>query len=171
MLSSEGNEDGEKTTIRSNQQKRNFARAAHFFCIFLCRCFARLQHETSRNFVVTCFMEEMSNVFLFTLFSPPLIFTQVAASISHFLTAATKFSCCTYKKCLLCFFISRSSPLSLFFQLSFGGLSPTSSFSLSFSFSIFQICGHDSEINLSLILQTTRVQTQFLLSVFFFIDS
>ena len=49
-------------------------------------------------------MEEMSNVFLFTLFSPPLIFTLVTASIFHFLTAATKFSCCTYnKKSLLCF--------------------------------------------------------------------
>ena len=38
-------------------------------------------------------MEEMSYVFLFlyAIFPPPLIFTQVAASISHFLTAATKF--------------------------------------------------------------------------------
>ena len=171
MLSGEDNENGEKTTIRSNQQKRNVARAAHFFCTFLCHCFARLQRETSRNFVVTRFMEEMSNVFLFTLFSPPLIFTLVVASISHFLTASTKFSCCTYKKMSPLFFISRSSPLSFFFQLNFAGLSPTSSFSLSFSFSIFQICGHDSEINLSLILETTRVQTQFLLSVFFFIDS
>ena len=44
-----------------------------------------------------------SVVFLFTFFSLPLIFTLVAASISHFLTAATKFSCCSpNKKCLLC---------------------------------------------------------------------
>ena len=64
----------------------------------------KIQRETSRNFLVTRFMEKMSNVFLFTLFSPPLIFTLVAASISHFLTAATKFSCCTSnKKSLLCF--------------------------------------------------------------------
>ena len=44
-------------------------------------------------------MEEMSYVFSFTFFfSLPLIFTLVAASISHFLTAATKFSCCSSNK-------------------------------------------------------------------------
>ena len=42
------------------------------------------------------------------------------------------------------FFISRSSVLSLFFSLSFTNLSPTFSFSLSFSFYIFQICGHNN---------------------------
>ena len=36
-------------------------------------------------------MEEMLYVFLFTLFSLPLIFTMVTASISLFLTAAIKF--------------------------------------------------------------------------------
>ena len=96
MLSGEGNENGKKkkNKNRSNQQKRNFARATHFLCTFLCRCFiARLKCEISRSFLVTRFMEEMSYVFLFlyAIFPPPLIFTQVAASISHFLTAATKF--------------------------------------------------------------------------------
>ena len=38
------------------------------------------------------------------------------------------------------FFISRSRPLSPFFSLSFAGLPPTFSLSLSFSCSIFQIC-------------------------------
>ena len=42
------------------------------------------------------------------------------------------------------FFISRSKSLSPFFSLSFAGLPPTFSFSLSFSCSIFQICGHDN---------------------------
>ena len=38
-------------------------------------------------------------------FSLSLIFTLVATSISHFLTAATKFLCCSFdKKRLLCFF-------------------------------------------------------------------
>ena len=46
----------------------NFARAAHFFCSFLCRCFARRQRETSRNSLVTRFMEEMLYVVLFTFF-------------------------------------------------------------------------------------------------------
>ena len=36
-------------------------------------------------------MEEMSYVFLLTFFPLSLIFTQVAASISYFLTTATKF--------------------------------------------------------------------------------
>ena len=44
---------------------------------------------------------------------------------------------------LICFFISRSRPLSPFFSLSFAGLPPTFCFSLSFSCSIFQICGHN----------------------------
>ena len=69
----------------------------------------------------------------------------VAASISHFVTAATKFSCCSSnKKMSPLFFISRSRSLSPFFSLSFAGLPPTFSFSLSFSCSIFQICGHDN---------------------------
>ena len=42
------------------------------------------------------------------------------------------------------FFISRSRSLSPFFSLSFAGLPPTFSFSLSFSCSIFQICGYDN---------------------------
>ena len=77
-----------KITIRLISQKSKFARASHFWT-FLCCCFARLQSETRRNFLVTRFMEEMSYVFLFTLFlffSLRLIFTLVAAwhfSFSH----------------------------------------------------------------------------------------
>ena len=41
-------------------------------------------------------------------------------------------------------FLSRSKSLSPFFLLSFAGLPLTFSFSLSFSCSIFQICGHDN---------------------------
>ena len=63
MLSGEGNENGEKTT------KKKLLDVQHtFFCTFLCRCFTRLQRETSRNFLVTRFMEEISYSFLFTLF-------------------------------------------------------------------------------------------------------
>ena len=80
MLSGEGNagERG-KNNKRSNQQKSNFARAAHFFCTFLCRCFARLQRETSRNF----FMEEMSYAFSFTFFSL-LSFSPCIVGRQHF---------------------------------------------------------------------------------------
>ena len=53
-------------------------------------------------------MEEMLYVFLFTFFfSLSLSFTLVAASISHFLTAAKKFSCYSSNEIgLLCFFLS-----------------------------------------------------------------
>ena len=83
MLSGEGNENGEKTAIGVISKKNNFARAALFFCPFLCRYFVRPQRETSRNFLVTRFMEEMSYLLLFTFFHS-LIFTLVAARISHF---------------------------------------------------------------------------------------
>ena len=69
----------------------------------------------------------------------------VAASMSHFLTTATKLSCCSSnKKMSPLFVISRSRSLSPLISLNFAGLPPTFSFSLSFSCSIFQICGHDN---------------------------
>ena len=125
MLSGEGNEKGEEKkqhqqkNNRSNQQKSNFARAAHFFCTFFCRCFAPLKRETSRNFLVTRFMEEMSYVFLFTLFFIVAHFHP--ASISHFLTAATKWHVVPPTKNV---FLVFSISLQLFFLLSFAGLSP-----------------------------------------------
>ena len=73
MSSGEGKENGEKTT-NVLKQKSNFACTPQLFWTFLCRCFARLQSEVSRNFLVTRFMEEMSYVFLFTFFALPLIF-------------------------------------------------------------------------------------------------
>ena len=68
MLSGEGKENGEKTTIGLISKKSNFALVAHFFGTFLCRCFARLERETSRNFLVTRFLEKMLYVFSFTFF-------------------------------------------------------------------------------------------------------
>ena len=135
MRSGEGNENGEKT-IGLISKKAIFARAAQFLCTFLYRCFARLQRETSRSFLVTCFMEEMLYVFLFTFCPLSLSFTQVAASISHFLTAATKFHVVPPTKNVSFVF---SISLWLFFSSSFAGLSPYFLF-----FSVFQICGHDN---------------------------
>ena len=93
MPSDEGNENGEKTTMCLTSKKSNFARVAQFVCTFLCRYFARLHRETSRNFLVTGVIEKISHVFMFIFFSVSLIFTLMAASISYFLTAATQFSC------------------------------------------------------------------------------
>ena len=91
MLSGEGNKNGEKPAIGLIATKQLCKCMQHtFFAHFrLCRCFARLQRETSRNFLVTRFMEEVLYVFLFTFFPLLLIFTFVAASISHFLTASS----------------------------------------------------------------------------------
>ena len=77
MLSGEGNagERG-KTAIGLVSKKSNFARVAHIFCTFICLCFARLQRETSRNFLVTRFMERGNVVrAIVHFFSLPLIFT------------------------------------------------------------------------------------------------
>ena len=61
MLSGEGNENGEKNNYnRSNYQKSNFHVQHTFFVHYFCRCFARIQRETSRNILVTRFVEEMS---------------------------------------------------------------------------------------------------------------
>ena len=51
---------------------------------------------------------------LFTFFSLPLIFTLVADSISHLLTAAIKFSCYSSNEIgLLCFFLSLALAFSI----------------------------------------------------------
>ena len=124
--------------------KKGFARAAHCFCTFLCRFFKRLQRKTSRNFGVTRFVEEMSTYvsvvhfffslpFIFTLHWWPLAFLILSPPPQNFHVVLP-----TKKKCLHRFFISRSKSLS---SLSFDGLPPTFSFSLSFSCSIFQNCG------------------------------
>ena len=70
----------------------------------------------------------------------------VATSISHFVTAATKFPCrSSNKKMSPLFFLSLALDLCRpVFSLSFAGLPPPFFFSLSLSFSIFQICVHDN---------------------------
>ena len=92
-------------------------------------------------------MEEMSYVFLFTLFChcrsfsrwSPVAFLIFSPPLQNFHVVLPT------KKMSSLFLISRCSSLSLFFSWSFTCLSPTFSFSaLSFSFSIFQICGHDN---------------------------
>ena len=138
---------------RQLERWKNNNRSSTLFCTFLWRCFARLQRETFRNFLASyTFYGGKVVPVLFTFFLLPLIFTLVAANMSHLLTAATKFSCCSStKECLLCFLpLALATCLFLFFSVNFAGLSPTFSLflSLSFSFSVFQ----DMTINLSLLL-------------------
>ena len=125
-----------KTTI-GLISKSNFARATHFFVHF----FAIVWHDYNVKLLWRKCHTCSRSLFLT---AAHLHLALVAASISH-LTAATKFACCSSnKKMSPLFFISRFKSLSPFFSLSFAGLPPTFSFSLSFSCSIFQICGHDN---------------------------
>ena len=162
MLSSKATpENGKKTITGLISKKSNFAGAAHFFCTFLCRCFSRLQREASRNFLVRRFMKEMSYAFSFTIFSLPLIFTLhwwplafliLSPPLQNFHVVLPA------NRCLFRFFyLSLSITVALFLvELR----QPTFSFSLSFSCSIFQICGHD---NLSTLnnLDNTDTETIF----------
>ena len=119
MLNGVSNENGKK------DNNNNFVRAATFLFIYL----------------------PLLLVFLFAFF-----FLCRSFSPCWPLMASISFSHRRYKIFMLLFqrnsassfFISRSSSLSLFFSLSFASLSPTFTFSLTLSFSIFQICGHDN---------------------------
>ena len=148
MLSGEGNagERG-KTTIGLISKTATFHMQVTFFVHF----FAVVLHDYNVNLPETScrfFGENVVRVlvYVFQFFTAAHFhLALVAASISHFITAATKFSCCSSnKKCALCVFIFRSRSLSLFFSLSFAGLPRTFYFSLSLSCSIFQICGNDN---------------------------
>ena len=116
--------------------------------------------------------------FLVPLFSLPLIFTLhligqwlVTASISQFITSATNFSCSSSKKKISPLFLSLAldlcRPFSRWASLACHLLSLFLCLSLAL-YSKFV----DMTIKLScLILETTRIQKQFPLSVFVFIDS
>ena len=83
--------------------KKTHLHVQHAFLSFPCRCFALLQRCFVRQNVNSCtlfFMEELSYVLtqyfvscvhVRFYFSLPLIFTLLAASISHCLTAALNF--------------------------------------------------------------------------------
>ena len=103
----------------------------HFFAVVLHDYNVKLS-ETSCFQLVSRFIEEMSHVSLLTFFllaHRALIFTLhlVAASISYFLSTATKFSCCSFNKISVSFvFYPPPPPLSL-------SLSPSPSPPLSLS--------------------------------------
>ena len=148
MLSGEGNA-GEwwKTAIGLISKKSNFARAAHFFLYISLPLFCT---TTTWNFQkllsYTFYGGNVVRVLVHFFFTAAYFhLALVATSISHFVTAATKFSCCSSnKKMSPLFFISHSRSLSAFLSLSSAGLPPTFSFSLFFSCFIFQIWGHDN---------------------------
>ena len=148
MLNDDGNRKGKKKSIgliSKEQQRQLFACSTLFV-----HCFAAV--VATRIFLVTYFKEKMSSCtqkfcclcscslfFSLPSFSTfwPLAFLIFSPPVQNFYVLPTKFVS-------LAFYLSQSSSLSLLFLLSFAGLSPTFSFSLSFSFSIFQICGLDN---------------------------
>ena len=88
------------------KKKKQPCTCSTLFCTFLCRCLPRLQRETPKLHVLSRKCRTCSRSLFFTtaLFHLAL----VAASISHFVTSATKFPCCS----------SRKKTSSLFFYLS-----------------------------------------------------
>ena len=144
MLSSEGNENGEKTTVGLISKKATLHVQHTFFVHF----FAVVLHDycTRWNFQkLPGYTFNGENVVRFLVhyfhcrsFSPwwPLEFLIFPPPLQNFHVVLPT------KKMSPLSFISRSSSLSPFISLSFTGLQPTFSFFLSFSCSIFQICGH-----------------------------
>ena len=146
------NENGEKTTIGLIGKKTTL-HVQHTFLYISLPLFCT---TTTWNFQKLPFYSFYGgNVVLFTFFHS-LIFTLVVPRISHFLSAAKKISCCSSNKWLLIF---RSSSLSLFFSLSFAGLSPT------LSYSNFV----DMTINLSLMPSLDNTDTETISAFHFFL--
>ena len=112
-------------------------------------------------------MEEMSYVFLFTLFChcrsfsrwSPVAFLIFSPPLQNFHVVLPT------KKMSSLFLISRCSSLSLFFSWSFTCLSPTFSFRLCLFLSLYSKFV-DMTIDLSLILQAIRMRNQFAISFF-----
>ena len=147
MLSGEGNPGERWKTTTGLISKNVTLHVQHTFLYISLSLFCTTTTWNVRNFLhVTRYTFFRFRTCLVRFFFTAAHFhlALVAGSTSPFVTPATKFSCCSSneKRCLLCFFISRSRSLSPFFSLSFAGLPPTFSFSLSFSCSIFQIFGH-----------------------------
>ena len=154
MLSGEGN-SGERWKTTISLISKNWATLhVQHFALFLYISFPLFCTTTSWNFqklLSYTFYERNVVRFLVHFFftAPHYHLALVGARISHFVTAATKFSSC-------------SSSCRPFFRwrLSFAGLPPIFSFSLSFSCSIFQIFGHGNYSKLNT-LENTDTETYF----------
>ena len=92
-----------------SKKKTTTSHVLHTFLFtFLCRCCSNVKLPSYTFYgenVVCAHKKHLLLVFLFAFFfSPPLIFTLLAAGISHFLTVAIKFLCFSSKdNRLLCF--------------------------------------------------------------------
>ena len=98
MLSGEGNKNGEKTTIVLISKKATLHVEHTFFAHFFAVVLHDYKVKSSRNFLVTRFMEEMSYVFFCSLF----FFTAAVFCLTSFAHRCYKI----FKKCLLVFYLS-----------------------------------------------------------------
>ena len=140
MLSGEGNENGEKTTIGLISKKATLHVQHTFFVYF----FAVVLHDYDVKLPETSQLHNFwrkRRTFSRSLFQCRS-FSPCIGGCKHLSPPLQNFQ--QKKNCFLCFFISCPRSLSSFHSLSFAGLPPTFSLSLSFSCSIFQICGHDN---------------------------
>ena len=103
MLSGDGNKNSAKKNqlVQLAKKKKKLWTGSTLFLYISCHFFTRLERETSRNVLVTRFMEEMLYSFLDPVhffFYATHQFTLVATGgTSHFHTAAIKFSCYSSK--------------------------------------------------------------------------
>ena len=85
---------------RSNLPKCNFARAAHFFVHFFAVVLHDYNVKLPETSLLAVFWRKCRTLSLVHYFFTAAHFdlALVVASISHFVTAATKFSCCSPNK-------------------------------------------------------------------------
>ena len=105
MLSGEGNA-GErwKTTIGLITKKQLYT-CSTLFCTFLCRCFSWVQRYIRLPETYTFYGGNVVRFLVHFFFTAAHFhLALVAASISHFVTAVTKFSCCSSNKKSVSFF-------------------------------------------------------------------
>ena len=169
MLSGEGNaRERRKNNKWSNQQKSNLARAAHFFCTF----FAVVLHDHNVKLPETFLWRKCRtcsrSLFFFTaahfsLHWLPLAFLILSPPLQNFHVVLQT------KNVSFVFYLSLQISVALFLVIEVRW--PASfPLSLCLSLALYSKCV-DMTINLSLILQKTRIQKQFTLLGFVFIDS
>ena len=128
MLNGDGNKNCKKIdSLISN--KKQLRKCSTLFCTFPCRCFARPQGETFQLHIlwgknVVCAHQRFCSACVPVRYSFTAAhfyfagFSQLTASISHFLTADIKLSCCFPNKIRLLCFLSLALALSLFISTS-----------------------------------------------------
>ena len=138
MLIGEGNENltVKKTTIGLINKKATLQAQhtffVHFFAVVLHDYNVKLP-ETSQSHVFWRKCRTCSRSLFFH-----------CRSFSPCIGGRQHFSFCHRRYKIFMLFFQQKNVSFVIFSVSFAGLPPTFSFSLSFSFSIFQICGHDN---------------------------